>query len=98
MERLELRACAGLAHRGTLSRESAADLGLDTVEPADPIEGFGGDRGGLRHMDVVELAPYVRPAGRFLDPLAIKSVEARIGIGLQHSGKGRQVHLGSFAL
>ena len=49
-------------------------------------------------MDLVELASHVRPAGRFLDPLAIKSVEPRIGIGLQHSGKGRQMGLGSLAL
>src|SRR5207302_9105533 len=78
--------------------ESISDLGLDAGAPAGPIEGCGVDRGGVRYVDLVELASHVRPAGRFLDPLAIKSVEPRIGIGLQHSGKGRQMGLGSLAL
>jgi hypothetical protein len=36
-------------------------------------------------MDVVELAPYVRPAGRLLDLLAVELIEAGIGIGLRAS-------------
>ena len=49
-------------------------------------------------MDVVELPSHVRPAGRFLDPLAIESLEPGISIGLQHSREARQVGLGSLAL
>ena len=42
-------------------------------------------------MDVVELAPHVRPAGSLLDLLAVELIEAGIGIGLQHAGEVRQV-------
>src|SRR4029077_4688636 len=41
---LRLGSCTGLAYRCTFIGRSAADLGLDTIEPADPIESFGGDR------------------------------------------------------
>ena len=49
-------------------------------------------------MDVVELAPHVRPAGRLLDPLAVELIEAGIGIGLQHASEACKVSSRSLAL
>src|ERR1700690_3741242 len=42
-------------------------------------------------MNVVELAPYVRPAGCLLDLLAVELIEASIGIRLQHTSEVGQM-------
>ena len=49
-------------------------------------------------MDVVELAPHVRPAGGFFDLLAVELIEAGIGIGLQHAREACKVGSRSLAL
>jgi len=78
---------------------AAANLALDSVELADTLDGFAGDRRRVRLLQVVELAPPVRPAGYFLDAaLGIELVESRIGVGLQGSAKLPQMPLGMLAL
>jgi hypothetical protein len=72
-------------------RLPAADLLFDFVQSPDPLQGLQRDRRGMRDMDVVELAPHVRPASRLLDLLAVELIEAGIGIGLQHTSEGGQV-------
>ena len=50
-------------------------------------------------MQVVELAPRVRPAGRFLNrAVLVEGVEAGVGIGLQHAVEVGQVRLRMDAL
>src|ERR1700685_4639676 len=50
-------------------------------------------------MDVVELAPYMSPAGGFYDPAAfVEMMESSIGIGLQNTGEEAQMLLGMFSL
>src|SRR3974377_344183 len=46
----------------------------------------------MRHLQLVELAPHMRPAGRFLNlATVIKMMEAGVGIGLQDSLKAAQM-------
>ena len=50
-------------------------------------------------MDVVELAPYMSPAGGFYDPAAfVEMMESSIGVGLQNTGEDAQMLLGMFSL
>src|SRR5271169_6335003 len=50
-------------------------------------------------MDVVDLAPYMSPAGGFYDPAAfVEMMESSIGIGLQNTGEVTQVLPGMFSL
>jgi hypothetical protein len=44
VERFKLGTGSSLADLGAFVRKSPADLGLNGIEPADPIEGFGRDR------------------------------------------------------
>ena len=50
----------------------AANLLLDFVQSPDLLKGLERNWRGKRDLDVVELAPYVRPAGCFLDLLAVE--------------------------
>ncbi len=46
----------------------------------------------MGYLQVVELAPHVRPAGRFLDLSAfIKMMESGVGIGLQDAAEAAQM-------
>src|SRR6202142_775358 len=45
-----------------------------------------------------ELAAHVRPAGRFLDALAVQTFESGIGVGLQDADKRGKVRSGPLAL
>jgi len=49
-------------------------------------------------MNVVELAPGMRPAGRLIYMVAIQMMKARISIGLQSSSEVLQMLAGMFAL
>jgi hypothetical protein len=51
-------------------------------------------------LQVIELAPYVRPTGDFLYPAIffIELIESGIGIGLQRTPKRSQMLLGMFPL
>ena len=50
-------------------------------------------------MKVVELAPHVRPAGRFEDvAVDVELVEARIAVGLQHALEALQMRLHALTL
>src|SRR5579864_8681127 len=51
----------------------------------------------MRQMNVVELAPGMCPAGRLIYMVAVKMMEARIGIGLQGSREVLQVLSRMFA-
>ena len=98
MQGLELGSRTCLAHGVALMRLPTADLLFDFVQSPDPLKGLKCDRRGKRYMDVVELAPHVRPAGRFLDLLAVELIEAGIGIGLQHANEACKVGSRSLAL
>src|SRR5580704_10010278 len=52
----------------------------------------------MRHMDLVELAPGMGPAGCLIYMVAVKMMKARVGIGLQGSGEVLQVLAGMFTL
>ena len=55
----------------------AADLVFDGIQRSDTGQGFGGGGRGVDGMDLVELAPGVRPAGDLVDAaVSIKMVEA----------------------
>jgi hypothetical protein len=55
---------------------------------------------GVGLLQVVELAPHVRPTGDFLDPTIffMELIESSIGIGLQRTLKRTQMLLGKFTL
>src|ERR1039457_2569854 len=62
----------------------AANLFFNRIESADAVERFGCDRRRMRFMNLVELAPGVRPTGHFVDRAAVvKVMKARVGVGLQ---------------
>lgn len=68
---------------------STADLRLDIVKRADPVQGFTGDLrlGGL--PDVVKVPAQMRPAGGFaelrgaVEPCLIQVLESAVGVSLQ---------------
>src|ERR1035438_4837111 len=49
-------------------------------------------------MDVVKLAPRVRPASCFVDIIAVKVMKARISVGLESALEGLQMLAGMLAL
>ena len=77
-----------------------ADLLLNGIQGCDSFQSLTGKRRGVRLLQVVELAPDVRPAGNFLDAaiLFIELIESGVGIGLQRTAKPAQMLLGMFAL
>lgn len=92
MQGIELRAGAGLpAFRSNLGR-LAPQLGFDGIERADPLKRFRRQGTGVGVMEVVELAPDVRPAGDLDDGTGfVEAVEAGVAVGLQRAAKVAQV-------
>lgn len=88
-----------LANCAPLVRRPAANLLFNRVERADALDGFCGNRRGGRHMQIVEPAPHVRPAGRLLNAASlIQMMKARIAIRLQNAGEVRQMLFGMFGV
>lgn len=81
-----------------MGRRLAANLGLDRIQGADPLERLGRNRRRMRLVQLIELPPDVCPEGRFDDlPIGIQGLVTTEGIGLKNSGKGFQVRLRMFA-
>ena len=78
----------------------SANLSLDRIQSCDSLQRLTSDGRGVSLLQVVELAPHVRPTGDFLNPAIffIELVESGIGIGLQRTPKRTQMLLGMFAL
>src|SRR6266702_932372 len=66
MEVIEQRSGSCLPYFSSLFNGLTADLPLDSVQRADAIERFGGDRRRLHLVDVVELAPGMSHARGFV--------------------------------
>jgi len=62
-----MRHTLGGSYPSAFVGRASADAGVHVVERADPPEGLGGQRRGVRGVDVKELAPHMRPAGRFVN-------------------------------
>jgi len=61
----------------------APDLGLDHIQLCNPVQRLCGECCRPRRVQVVELAPRVRPARRFADHAVVEQgIEPRIRIGL----------------
>src|SRR5580765_6189000 len=97
-EAVEQRSCPALADRSANLGRAATYLFFDGVECGDPAEFFGGCRRRVQRMDVMKLAPCMRPARCFVDVLAIEVMEAGISIGLKSAMKCLQVLPRMFAL
>jgi hypothetical protein len=86
MHTVEQRSCSGLTDRHADIDGAASDLGFDGVERGDALDRFGRGGRGMCDVDLVELAPGVRPAGDFDDHSTfIKMLEAGVGIGLERT-------------
>ena len=65
---------------------SAADLCLDVIKRADPVEGLAGDLGLSALPDVVKVAAQVRPTGGLpelrgaVKPCLIQILESAVGV------------------
>ena len=82
----------------TLGGRLTPDLLFDAVEGGDAFDGFAGDGRSVRHMKVVKLLEYVRPARCFPDlAVAIKMMEPSVTVGLQDAAEAAQVRSGMFA-
>src|ERR1019366_9336228 len=81
-------------------RGSAADLFLNGIQSCDSFQSLAGDGRCVRLLQIVELAPDVRPTGDLLNAaiLFIELVESSVGVGLQRAPKRAQMLLGMFAL
>src|ERR1700694_4226448 len=85
---------AGIAHFAAFIGRPASNLFLDPVQRCDALDRFGCDRRLVRFLQVVELAPDMRPTCRFLHTAAlIDLVETSIAIGLQNAGELREMLL-----
>ena len=79
MQLIDKRLGTTLADGSSQFGRLAADLFLDCVKGSDPCDGFGSNRRGVGHMDIVELAPGMRPAGNFIDgAVAVEMMKSRI--------------------
>jgi hypothetical protein len=88
-----------LPHAGSLCREPPANLTFDRVERADALQCFGHNRRAVLDVEIVELAPGMRPARCFHDlPLLVERSEAAIGVSLQDAVVAAQMRLRVLAL
>ena len=58
---------ASLAYRAAKLGWLAANLFLDSVQRSNADHRFGGSRGSMSHVDVVEFTPGVSPTGDLVD-------------------------------
>ena len=71
--------CSGLTDGLADFRRAASDLGFDGIECGDALDGLGCRRQRMGNMDLVELAPRVRPASRFDDgSIFVEMLEAGV--------------------
>jgi hypothetical protein len=99
MEFLKQRPGPRLAHLATMAGGFTTYVCLDRIELRDARDSFGGDRGVMRHVKVIELAPYVRPTCGFLNPAAfVEVMKARVSICLQHAGEAIKMLARTLAL
>src|SRR3974390_2133311 len=100
MQGLEQRPRPCCANLLPLLRWSAADLFLNGIQSCDSFQSLAGDGQGVRLLQVVELAPNVRPTSDFLNAaiLFIELIESSIGVCLQPALKLPQMPLRMFAL
>jgi hypothetical protein len=79
MHRYKQRASTCVAHLAALFRRSASDLALDLIERVDALDSFRRNGRLMCLYQVVELAPDVRHAWRFLESTTfVELVEASI--------------------
>jgi hypothetical protein len=87
-QRVEQRLGLLLADFAALVRRLATDLFFDAVQFADPLQRFPRHRGSVRLLQIVRLAPHVRPACGLLDAAVfVELIGSCIGIGLQRATK-----------
>ena len=99
MHAREQRRGASLPHLLTQLRRLATNFLFDRVQCADPVNGFRSHRRGVRDVDLVELAPRMRPTRGFADPSGvIEVVEAGVRVGLQSAEGLLKVPLRMLAL
>jgi hypothetical protein len=86
---IEERLSLDLTQVASLVRRLAADWLLDDVELSDPFQRLARKRRCLgRNVDVVKLAPHMRPTRSLADPTAIiEAIEPGIAVGLQDAMK-----------
>src|SRR5215472_1541358 len=87
----EQRLGSGLPDSQPRIHRLTADLVFDGIQSTDPGQGFGCGGRGVHDMDLVELAPGVRPTSSFINILAIKMVETSEGVRLESAPELRQV-------
>src|SRR5262252_6569673 len=92
MKRIEQRTSTSRSRLQTLFGRPASNITFDGVQLRDAPQGLGGQRRIMPHLQIVELAPHVRPAGRFLDLSAlIEMMEPGVGVRLQSAAEPAQV-------
>jgi hypothetical protein len=82
----------------TVAARPVADRGSPSQwhTGCDSFQSLTGHRRCVRFLQIVELAPHVRPTGDFLDAaiLFIELIESGVGIGLQRAPKLRRCRSG----
>ena len=82
-------ACRAFTNPPSLFAGQSYDCALDVKQLADPVQRLSGDRRIARDVDVIEIAPHMRPARDFGHsrrlPVGhlVKRSEAGISVGLQ---------------
>src|SRR6516165_11749522 len=69
----------------------ATDLIFDGIQRTDPGQRFSRSGRGVHDMDLVELAPGVRPAPGFINFLAVKMVKTSEGVRLESALESLQM-------
>src|SRR5580692_1915479 len=92
MERLQHGTSTSGTSLPSLVRRPGSNLTFDRIQLPNTLQGFGGQWRSMRYLQLIELASYVRPAGRFLYPSTlIKMMESGVGIGLQDATEAAQM-------
>ena len=71
MQFLNQRPGSCLADLASQVGRLAADLSFDVIERADALDSLGCDRGAGGNLNVIQLAPDVGPASRFVNPAVL---------------------------
>ena len=88
----------GASQFGAAIWRRPSGLLLDGIKLCDPADGFFGDRGALRPVNVDELAPDMGHAGDFSDGAgAIEVLEPGIAIGMHPAAVAGEMVLGVLA-
>src|SRR5260370_980772 len=96
-QRIEQRLGLLLADLAALFRRTAANLFFDAIQRTDPLQRFPRYRRSVRLLQIVKLAPHMRPArGLMNEAIYVELIESRVGIGLQRAAKLAKMPLRMF--